>query len=183
MLPPLEPPLPPHGYLLRRREDIPASFPSWILIDPVEIQSGELLVEVEVLLWEIRRKAPNSLIGFHLTYWPIGFAYGEDWGLDFLLYHSGIAAELQLPISASHILPALHGWCPPPPWKLLSSDYRPSLELVESLNAFLSSLQRLRKSMPTIWNRSSLVRTVTSEGQYIHPSQKHIDHYVATVRR
>lgn len=175
------PPLPDQWFVLRS-EVLPESLPSTLLIDPVEPQTGDLLEGVELLLYEVRRRAPACVIGVHLTYWLMGIAYGEAWSADFLLYHERTFWELWGFLPEGQKLPAIGGWAAPAGWSILSAEYRPSTTAIDKANAYLSALQGFRRKLSHYdIERSSLYRTVSGERIFVHLTINDLEKHVATL--
>ncbi|MDW8134061.1 MAG: hypothetical protein RMJ66_03245 [Bacteroidia bacterium] len=117
-------------------------------------------------------------MGLHLTYWPLGLAYGEEWGLDFLILHEEFFYDLHSYLPEGPWLDKVGDWIPPTPWRLLAPSYHPSLAQIEKFNHYLSRLQSLRKKIGHIPSQSTIFRTVTTKGEtYIHFSQKALESY------
>ncbi|MCS7296958.1 MAG: hypothetical protein RMK19_08100 [Bacteroidia bacterium] len=176
-------PHPSHASLLKvGQEELPLDT-SFILIDPICSESGEMMDSIEFLIHELRHRYPSAFIGIHLTYWIGGIAYGSAWQADFLIYHEPTFVELWGFLPEGESLSSVGGWVPPPPWKLLGKEYRPSLKAVEALNAYLKALQRFRRNLHTYQPQlSSLYRTQTPERVYIHLTCTDIQKYVDDLR-
>lgn len=122
-------------------------------------------------------------MGLHLTYWPAAFAYGEEWGLDFLVYHAPTFYTVQGHDPTGPFLESISGWAPPAPWKLLSPAYRPTLSEVAQVNAFLQALSLLRKAVHAQPEQSTLLRTQSSSQTYLHLTLPDLQAHVAALRR
>lgn len=92
---------------------LPSERPTFLIVDPVEPSTGLLLEDIELILLEARLQLPNTHLGLHLTYWPAAFAYGEAWGLDFLLYHEPTFQAVQGYTAEGSFLERIGGWTPP----------------------------------------------------------------------
>lgn len=173
----------PAQWLILQNKNLPESLPTAVLVDPVEPYAGELLEEVELLLHEVRRRAPDCLIGVHLTHWLMGLAYGEAWYADFLLYHEPTFRELWDFLPEGQRLPSIKGWTPPQGWVILSAAYRPSTIAIDKANAYLSALQAFRRRLSHYdIERSTLYRTVSGERIFVHLRIEDIERHVATLR-
>ncbi len=161
---------------------LPSERPPLLVVDPVEPSTGLLLEDIELILLEARLQLPDTYLGLHLTYWPAAFAYGEAWGLDFLLYHEPTFQTVQGYTVEGPFLERIGDWAPPPPWKLLSPTYRPTLSQVEKLNAFLHALSSLREAVSAQPEQSSLLRTQGPSKTYLHLSLPDLQAHVATLR-
>lgn len=178
ILPPL-----PDQWLILRSETLPENLPAALLVDPVEPHTGDLLEGIELLLYELRRRAPDCLIGVHLTYWLMGLAYGAAWHADFLLYHEPTFEELWGFLPEGQRLSAIKGWTPPQGWVILSAAYRPATVAIDKANAYLSALQAFRRRLSHYdIERSTLYRTVSGERIFVHLRTEDIERHVATLR-
>lgn len=157
---------------------------SHLLIAPVNPVTGEIIEEVELLLYELRQHDSQRLIGVDITYWIAGIAYGKSWYADFLLLHEPTFKKMWGFVPKGEGLASVGDWSPPLPWRLLSPSYWPDLTALEVLNAYLGALRRFRSSLSHFRpEESSLYRTVTEERTFIHFTIKEIEAYVADLRR
>jgi hypothetical protein len=157
---------------------------SLILIDPVSPKTGDMLEQVEFFVHDLRQKETSLLIGFHLTFWPLGVAYGEEWGIDFFLCHMPTFQQLHGFLPEGERGETIQGWRPPASWQLLAGSYRPTLAQVEKLNSFLHLAQTFRKKLniqPSAGSHN-LVRTVAPERTFLHFSVSDLQAYVADLR-
>ncbi len=178
---PLEVPLPPGAVRVSAPQLVSAA---WIVLDPVNPTTGEVFEEVELFLWELRRQPSPPRVGFHLTWWPAGLAYGPEWGIQAFLYHPPTFQALHGFLPPAEPLPDWEGWQPPPPWQLLAGTYRPTPDQVAHLNAFLEALQKLRRLLDAPHSeRHTFFRTETPERLYLHFSLSEIETHVAALRR
>lgn len=177
----LELPLPPGAVKVVAPQPVTAS---WIVLDPVNPETGEVFEEVELFLWELRRQPTPPHVGFHLTWWPAGLAYGPEWGIEAFLYHPSTFQAAWGFLPEEEPLQEWAGWQPPAPWRLLAGIYRPSADQVTRLNRFLAALQELRRLLgaPSS-NRHTFFRTETPERLYLHFSLSDIQTHVAALRR
>ncbi|MCS7154081.1 MAG: hypothetical protein NZ989_09095 [Bacteroidia bacterium] len=175
------PPLPP-GWTILHPENRAAPQGKTILIDPVSPHTGTIIEDIEVLIYELRRRWSPQKVGIHITYWLMGFAYGEGWEVDFLLYHVETFQSLWNYFPSGEPLTEVEGWKPPPGWQLLSASFYPSLSILASVNAYLSTLQTFRRSLPNFMpEESSLYRTTAGERTYLHLTTKEIQKYEAAL--
>lgn len=181
---PLREILPPEAALYSvAQPHMPSHSPPLLVFDPVDPRTGFFLEDIELLLLQARTELPPTRIGLHLTYWPAAFAYGAEWGLDFLLYHEPTLQAMQGVSLEGPFLDSLAGWTPPPPWKLLSAEYRPTSSQVAQMNAFLQALSTLRKAVAVQPEQSSLLRTQSATETYLHLTLPALQAHVATLRR
>ncbi|RMF54099.1 MAG: hypothetical protein D6750_00190 [Bacteroidetes bacterium] len=178
---PLEPPLPPQAVKVTGPQSVTAPL---LLVDPVDPQTGALFEEVELFLWELRGQPAPPRVGFHLTYWPAGLAYGPEWGIEAFLYHPPTFQALHGFLPPGDPLENWAGWQPPPPWRLLAGTYRPTADQVAQLNAFLATLQNLRRLVRAPHSdRHTFFRTETPEKLFLHFSLSDLETHLAALRR
>ncbi|MEN3040522.1 MAG: hypothetical protein ABDH66_03155 [Bacteroidia bacterium] len=161
--------LPAEGFWLRDPKDTPPPTAKWVIIDPVSPQNGILIEDVEFLAYTFKTQWQVQLVGLHITYWPFGLAYGEDWYLDFLLCNTEEFRKAWGYDPSGDSLADVLGWHPPMPWKAFASSYRPSQAGLEYMNGYLAQLQAFRRKLPHYEpNQSSLFRTVAGDESFIH---------------
>ncbi|MCX8112897.1 MAG: hypothetical protein N3E49_06880 [Bacteroidia bacterium] len=177
------PPFPPEWAVVRPNAPMHAPVAPVILIDLVEPQTGELIEDIELLLYKWKATSADRCLGLHITYWFMGLAYGHDWEVDFLLYHEPTFQQLWGLSLESDILPEIKGWAPPPKWHLLSPTYRPTLSIIERANTYLRALQDFRRRLVGYQpHHSTLYRTVTEDHTFLHYSLSDIERHVAALR-
>lgn len=165
---PLEVPLPPKAILWKLGDPLPPPIHA-LIIEPIQIETGEVWEAVELSIYTLRQRYPNAIIGFHLTGWYAGVAYAALWGIDFLLYHPPTMQKWWGLLPEGHEIVSIMDWRPPPPWKLLGNTYHPSIAQVEALNALLISLQNRRRSLSHFHpERSTLLRTLAGGITHFH---------------
>lgn len=175
------PPLPP-GSLVWRSTELPPPAPL-LLLDPVNPETGDVLEELELFAFRLKRAYPETRLGLHLTYWIGGLAYGEAWGVDFLLLHAEVFQRLHGFLPDGPWAAAIGGWSPPAPWRLLAQSYAPEATHLSYVNRYLAQLSGFRRRLPDLRpEASTLFRTTTSKGSYYHFSLSELQAHVAALR-
>ncbi|MCS6896180.1 MAG: hypothetical protein NZZ60_08570 [Bacteroidia bacterium] len=162
--------LPEGGFWLEDPQKVLPPTATWVVIDPVSPTEGALMEEVEFLAHTLRTTQQRvRAVGLHVTYWPFGLAYGQEWYLDFLLCHTEEFCKIWGYAPLGESLPHISGWSPPAPWKVFAPSYRPSQVALGEINSYLAKLQTFRRKLSDYEpHESNLIKTVAGSRRYIH---------------